>query len=89
MTLCDESKKSSFFPDAFNWWEMPQSCGRCRLPLHMASGQDVAFCPNCAIDAKNAYNGRAMLALAKAKDLQSRIANVNYPGGAFFSGMPL
>ncbi len=81
--------KSEFFPNEFNWWELPQDCEKCKLPLHVASGQEVAFCPNCAIDTRNAYQGRTMLALAKAKDLQKCLADESNPGGAFFSGMPL
>ena len=102
MAALDESKKSNFFPDDKNWWQMPQDCEKCHLPMHMASGQDVAFCPNCAIDMKNAYNGRAMLALAKARDLQQRLIKAEEDklrvkdedddgpaGGAFGSGMAL
>ncbi len=61
------------------------------LPLVVASGQDVAFCPNCAIDSKNAYNGRAMLALAKARELHQRLNYVNDDElrGAFSHGMSL
>lgn len=67
------SDKSSFFPNEYDWTELEQGCERCRMPMHIAGGQEVAFCPNCAIDRKNAYNGRAMLALVKARDLRSRL----------------
>jgi hypothetical protein len=89
MALLDESKKSNFFPDQYNWYQLEEACPACALPLHMASGQEVAFCPNCAIDVKNAYNGRCMLALAKARDLQQRLWNGEAPGGAFGAGQPL
>jgi hypothetical protein len=59
--------KSHFYPDEFNWWELAESCGDCRQPLHMASGQNIAFCPNCAIDNENAKNGRATLDALIAK----------------------
>lgn len=81
--------KSNFYPNEFGWWELPESCVRCKQPLHIASGQDVPFCPNCAIDRKNAYNGRMMLALVKARALKERMNPEHNPGGAFFSGMPL
>ncbi len=64
---------SRYYPPEFGWIELVQSCEKCRQPLHIANGQQVPFCPNCAIDNKTAYRGRAMLALAKARDLHARM----------------
>lgn len=86
--MFDESKKSRYFPDEFNWWEMEQDCDKCRLPMHMASGQDVTFCPNCAIDRRNAKRGRDSLTAAKARDVLKRVASGELCG-AFASQMPL
>ena len=97
--VMDESIKSRHYPDTFNWWELEEQCSKCTQPLHMASGQDVAFCPNCLIDQKNAFNGRTALAVAKARELKERLLleeekklrgdDDDGPRGAFRSGMTL
>lgn len=93
----EETEKSRFYPNEFNWWELDQSCEKCKMPMHMASGQDLAFCPNCAADRENARRGRAMLALAKARDLRKRLdamdehrnSGEDGPQGCLQIGMPL
>ena len=93
-------EKSRYYPDQFNWWELPESCDRCRQQLHMKSGQEVPFCPNCAIDIRNAKRGREDLAAAKARlTLQHLIVEKKRrspnddddsgPNGVFILGMPL
>jgi hypothetical protein len=66
-------EKSRFYPSRYNWYELDQVCDKCSLPMHMAGGQDVAFCPNCAADRENARRGRVLLSIVKARDLQERL----------------
>lgn len=84
----DESTKSNYYPNALNWWELPQECDACHLPMHRASGKQESFCPNCAIDRINAQNARQALTMAKIRDIRKRAASGEL-NGAFASEMPL
>jgi uncharacterized Zn finger protein (UPF0148 family) len=57
----EETQKSNFYPNEFDWWELPDSCPKCTQPFHIKSGQDIPFCPNCVIDRANAKRGRETL----------------------------
>lgn len=59
------TEKSNYFPNDKGWWELPESCLSCNLPMHLASGKPEAFCPNCYLDARTAETGRWALAVAK------------------------
>jgi len=97
----EETEKSRFYPNEFNWWETETPCKKCLQPLHIASGQEFPFCPNCVIDARNAKRGRESLnalrarhALKVAKDRYAeeeahRQARVEHAHGFWVEGMPL
>src|SRR5579872_2035182 len=91
-------EKSRYYPDYLNLWELPESCPDCTEPLHMASGQDIAFCPNCAIDKQNAVKGRHVLMNLRERCMQEEAQKIlkrqrgeldDQLRGPFKFGMPL
>jgi len=85
--------KSPYFPDEMNLWLLEGSYHVCGAPMHIKSGDDIAFCWECACDEMTAREGRELLSRAKAKYAdtctEQKTATMEDMRGIFGSGNPL
>jgi hypothetical protein len=84
-----DTEKSRYYPNEFDWWELPEICKKCQHPMHIKSGQDFPFCANCLLDNTTAKRARELLNRIKELDAQpKKKKNPDEPHGPFSFGMP-
>ena len=77
----DENQKSEIYVNELNLWQVDAKCPDCGVPLHIASGQDVAFCWECTVSKENARRARFQMERIK-HELEARSWGLT-------AGMPL